>query len=145
MMGKIGAVGWIEWKAMLSSLIFLPYAAWLLKIYGYDKTSKRMLRAEKKIMGDPNQQLALALQLSRGVNMATKYYPYGTNCLKKSLVLARLLARYGIEYEIKFGVAREKERFRAHAWVVSHHLILNDEQNVNAGFIELKSPGRNQF
>lgn len=49
------------------------------------------------------------------------------DCLPRSLALASLLRRRGIDAEICFGV--EKLPFRAHAWVEASGFVVNDSPN----------------
>lgn len=51
------------------------------------------------------------------VEVAGRYAPLGATCLKKSLVLARILAGEGIPTTLRIGVARQGEGLRAHAWL----------------------------
>lgn len=51
------------------------------------------------------------------VEVASRYHVLKPTCLKKALVLYRLLRRRGVEVELVIGVRRAEERLEAHAWV----------------------------
>lgn len=51
----------------------------------------------------------------------------GTTCLKSGLALQRLLSRHGHLSELHIGVAREDEKFSAHAWLICEGRILMGE------------------
>lgn len=57
--------------------------------------------------------------LSRAVNLATSVWPLRTTCLIRSLVLAKLLRRYGHQAVVVLGVIDKASRqdWLAHAWV----------------------------
>jgi hypothetical protein len=51
----------------------------------------------------------------------------GCTCLVSALALQRLLSRHGHVSELHVGVARQGERFSAHAWLVGDGRILIGE------------------
>jgi hypothetical protein len=53
---------------------------------------------------------------ARLVQAVTACYPLGT-CLKRSLILFRLLRRRGIPAELRLGVRTVEGTFSAHAWI----------------------------
>jgi hypothetical protein len=58
-------------------------------------------------------------------------------CLARALVLARLLARHGLDAHLVVGVATEQGRFAAHAWVEHQGRPLDLVPCVSAGYTEL--------
>jgi hypothetical protein len=57
-----------------------------------------------------------AVRLGRAVVRTLAFLPGDTRCLRRSLVLTRLLARRGISAQLVIG-ARTVPEFLAHAWV----------------------------
>jgi hypothetical protein len=54
-------------------------------------------------------------------------YPLNATCLKKSLVLLRVLRRRGYAAELRLGVRRVDGAFASHAWVeCGDHRLLDD-------------------
>jgi len=51
------------------------------------------------------------------LEVARRYSPLRSTCLKDALVLARMLRAEGIDAAVKIGVARGDGGLRAHAWV----------------------------
>ena len=51
------------------------------------------------------------------LEVARRYSPLPSTCLKDALVLAQLLRAEGIDAAVKIGVARGDGGLRAHAWV----------------------------
>lgn len=56
---------------------------------------------------------------------------YPTECLTRSIVLAHVLSRYGIEAELVLGVRKLLGNFEAHAWVEVDGQPLNEKEPVN--------------
>ena len=51
------------------------------------------------------------------LEVARRYSPLPSTCLKDALVLARMLRAEGLDAAVKIGVARGDGGLRAHAWV----------------------------
>jgi hypothetical protein len=65
-----------------------------------------------------------ARRAARLVEGAASFYPLRATCLKKSLVLYRILRRRGVPAELRLGVRKAEGDFTAHAWVESRGDIL---------------------
>jgi hypothetical protein len=78
-----------------------------------------MLRGGHAVVDVRNRtEVAAATRLGNIVNRALRPIPFDSRCLRKSLVLTRLLTRRGIAARLVIGVTL-KPQFRAHAWVES--------------------------
>ncbi len=51
------------------------------------------------------------------VEVADRYAPGRSSCLRKAAALAWLMRRRGIATSLRIGVAREEEKFVAHSWL----------------------------
>lgn len=58
------------------------------------------------------------------VDATAAFYPLNPTCLKKSLILLRILGRRGVRAELCLGVRKEQEQLGAHAWVVCEGRIV---------------------
>jgi len=93
----------------------------------------RLLNMCKKVFLNGKGEVVLGLvpaisRLAWLVEVAGRYTPLTTTCLKKALVLSWLLGRKGIPTELRIGVARQDGMLKAHAWldydgqvIVGHH------------------------
>lgn len=54
------------------------------------------------------------------IEVADRYAPGRSSCLRQSVALSWLLRRRGIATTIRIGVAREGENFVAHSWLQSN-------------------------
>jgi hypothetical protein len=56
-------------------------------------------------------------RVQRLVDIAARNHLYSMGCLRRSLVLQRLLGRRGIATDLRIGVRKEDANLRAHAWL----------------------------
>jgi len=69
------------------------------------------------------------------VDATAAFYPLNPTCLKKSLILLRILGRRGVRAELRLGVRKAQEQFSAHAWVVCEGRIV-----LGGGIVHLFTP-----
>lgn len=67
---------------------------------------------------DPLAEKYAAVRLGKAIGRTLSILPLDSRCLVRSLVLAEMLARRGIESRVVIGV-KPSPNFRAHAWVES--------------------------
>jgi len=72
--------------------------------------------------------------IANTVRVAARHGIYHANCLEQSLILWWLLARKGIESELRFGARKEHFRLEAHAWVECCGVPLNEASDVYKQF-----------
>src|SRR5262249_47598455 len=80
---------------------------WLLPL----ATARRIVMAAAAIAARPSPE-----QSVWAVRVAGRYVP-GATCLTQALAVQALLARIGHESQVEIGVAKDAEKFEAHAWV----------------------------
>lgn len=66
--------------------------------------------------GAPRQPIDVD-RAARIIERLGPYYPLRATCLKKSLVLFRILRRRGVPAELRLGVRKVEGDFNAHAWI----------------------------
>jgi len=136
---KICSLNWLEWRLIFSSLVLLPYTAVLLRTRGFKRTRANFESVSMTKSGlSSGKQIEQARQASRAVAIAARYGPYRANCLKRSLVLLRVLRRRGVICELKLGAHLEGGDLSAHAWVQHDGIVLNDDQDIGDRFAMLR-------
>src|SRR5262245_18955211 len=70
----------------------------------------------------------------RMVDVAARMLPWHSSYLHRSLTLWFLLRRQGIVAELQIGVCKADDQLRAHAWVESGGLVLNDGADAKARY-----------
>jgi len=128
---KLRALSLDEWWLLLLSLFMLPLIAVLLRFAGFNRTKNILSKFISNEPGNNKQQPGpdQTHSIARMVSVAACYGLYRANCLKQSLLLWWLLARRGLESEIRFGVREgPEEEFGAHAWVEYNGINLCDSE-----------------
>lgn len=85
----------------------------------------------KKRSAPPAPDLTVS-RLAWLVEVAARFTPVNATCLKKALVLCRLLGRRGIASTLQIGVARCEGNLAAHAWLESGGQVVFGEREMNA-------------
>lgn len=62
--------------------------------------------------------------------MAVRATAGDDNCLLRSVMLARYLAKHGYAPKIIFGMGKDGANFQAHSWVELGGLPVNDRDNI---------------
>ncbi len=73
--------------------------------------------------------------MARLVEIAARYSLSPGTCLQQSVTLWWLLAREDISSELRIGVRRPDETFKAHAWVEVQELVVNDPDRLVADYV----------
>lgn len=129
-----------ERSLFLQALILLPVVSLSLRLRGLQRTKTAIASLlNQDISLPPEAQAPVVAKTTRMVNIATRYSPLWTNCLKKSLVLWYLLQRQGINSELRIGVRKDEGDFTAHAWVEYQGMVLSDRQNVGQHYTVFNS------
>jgi hypothetical protein len=79
--------------------------------------------------GAPPERAVLR-RAARCVDVAARHHLWPMTCLRRALVLQRLLAERGLQTTLRFGVRREGERLAAHAWLEGHGLPLAEAEGI---------------
>ncbi len=116
-----------RWNKLLSltfsEVCFLVEAA--ATVVGFD-LAFRLLSSKtclalfgRKAASDRKQKGVDSQRMAWLVDVADRYAPGKSSCLRQTAALAWLLRRRGIATNLRIGVAREKGIFMAHSWLES--------------------------
>jgi Transglutaminase-like superfamily len=123
-------------------------AAEIVRIYAPTRAriARNRLRLLEQLPSSPSAQApsrsaglshghetAQAARLGSAVARVLDLLPTDSSCLTRSLVLARLLSRRGIESSLVIGVSGAGGRFTAHAWVERRGMPLLDPGPADLG------------
>ncbi len=73
------------------------------------------------------------------VDVADRYAPGKSSCLRQTAALAWLLRRRGVATSLRIGVAREEEKFVAHSWLETGEGELFGQSDTDK-YVPLSSP-----
>jgi hypothetical protein len=120
-----------ERRALAAAFLVLPAVSLALRLTGLGRT-RRLLRAcvGRAQPASRVGETHVARSVARLVARAASHIPGHPACLTQALTLWFLLARQGIESEVRIGVQKEAGVFGAHAWVELDGQILLDTPDV---------------
>lgn len=84
------------------------------------------------------QAIERGRKYARLIEVAARHHVSHPRCLSQSLVLHHWLCREGLPSELRIGVRKEYEQFRAHAWVELGAVVVNDSTDSVAAFSALE-------
>lgn len=151
---KLRALSWEGRWLLVQASLLLPLTAIVVHTIGVGRwqrvlarttpfskpsiSSSRLATAKSTGIPDSAGQGPSTIQKARvianTVRVAARHGIYHANCLEQSLILWLLLARKGIESELRFGARKENFRLEAHAWVECCGVPLNEALDVHEQF-----------
>lgn len=132
--------------------------AWLL-LLGVDlglrwipfKQLRALLRLEadqvRKAEEGPSLDRSLSEERARAwrtwqvMDKAARNHLYEMTCLRRSLVLQRLLIDQGLKAELKIGVRKDDGNLLAHAWVELDGAAVGDQAGIEQSYAQLARLG----
>ena len=132
---KFSQLTWKERWMLLQALVFLPLIAAGLHCMNFQRLSSILARfspVPDEVCRDTAMQQAAAT--THLVRVAASRTPFKITCLVRSTALWFLLRRQGIGSEIRIGVNQQGGTFKAHAWVESNGVVLNDRNDIHNQF-----------
>lgn len=85
----------------------------------------------------PEQAQAVIEHTAWLVDVARRYHPARYTCLRRALVLQRLLYREGVATQLRFGVRKEGGQLQAHAWLEFQGQPVGDPEALTGRFVPL--------
>jgi hypothetical protein len=132
---KLFQLTWRERWILLQAIVFLPIIVAGLHCMNFQRLSSILVRFSPmsgEVCRDTAMQQAAAT--THLVQVAASRTPFKITCLVRSTALWFLLRRQGIGSEIRIGVNQQGGKFKAHAWVESNGIVLNDRNDIHNQF-----------
>jgi hypothetical protein len=98
---------------LMEAFVRLVAVSLLLRLTKFSATHRLWLHNSQKRL-DPSP--LTVDEICRAVTMAARFVP-GANCLVQAIVGRSVLRRAGHAAELRIGVSKKSEIFKAHAWV----------------------------
>jgi len=109
---RLLVAAWFTWCRVALELAFRSPRTILA-----DQGSAGAVSLSDRVPSEEEELGSFILRSAELVELAGRYAPVADSCLRRSLVLRRLLSRRGIETVLHLGVARNGEDLDAHAWL----------------------------
>jgi hypothetical protein len=118
-------------RLLLEALLLLPVVGFGVRLLGFGRIRRRLARGVG-CKGPPpdDTQTLLADRVAWAVSAAARYGPYRANCLRRGMLLWWMLARRGIDADLRFGARLRGKDVEAHAWVEHRGRVLGDSADV---------------
>lgn len=113
-----------EWRLTALSVVAVPVAAGVLRLFGFYGTWSRVAAI------DAGRVRVDVTQVARAVGRVRRFGPFRGNCLSTSIALLWLLRRGGHDAVLRLGTQLAPTGLTAHAWVELGGRVLNDSADV---------------
>ena len=100
----------------------------LLKLIAFKTTIGFLRKLDKNREGNAKNELSeIDLKMYRSmIWLSYKFWPF-INCLSTSLAFWFVLQRRGINTELRFGVLKDGDKLRSHAWLEHDNNVLSPD------------------
>jgi hypothetical protein len=106
-----------DWRVLARAWYLLLLADVGLRVLPFRRVQRGVPPAADVLVG-PSEEIAATLRrLRQLVDMAARNHLYPMTCLRRALVLQRMLAQRGIATKLEIGVRKEAGALAAHAWL----------------------------
>ena len=79
----------------------------------------------------------LAAKMHEAVRLAARLHFYRAECLPKSVVLADMLTKRGLNAVVAIGVNKKGDSLTSHAWVELDGLMIGEPESIRQDFTSL--------
>jgi Transglutaminase-like superfamily len=122
----------------LKAIIALPLTYFGLRMFGLKRCQVILGRLGAAKKEPEAADIAfLTNRLSGLIMNAANNGLFRANCLPRSLTLWWFLRRHGIQSELHFGMQKENDQIKGHAWIERHGKVLNDDSDALDRFVRL--------
>ncbi len=129
-----------DWHLLVRAWLLLLYVDLGLRTLPFPRLQAWASRAAPGgVAPSPGEAEAAIRQTYHMVHIAGRNHLYAMTCLRRSLVTQRLLARRGINTDLRFGVQKADGQLQAHAWLEYEHTPIGEPEALSKRFIPLVS------
>jgi len=127
------ALSTAERRAFFISLGLYPGIGLSLHIMGFKRTFSWLdsTAGVNSPSSEEKRVYEILLNTHQVFWLVKRYIPYKGTCLSRSMLLYWLLRREGVETNLRIGVKKDQEVFKAHAWLEYKTIVLNDLQRID--------------
>ena len=126
--------------ALLSYGVRVPVYQLALIVMGYERFQRIFIPSQ--LSGRTPKSIEYAKHHGQLVNMAVGAIAGGDNCLLRSVILSRHLAKRGYAPEVIFGTRKDCSSFQAHSWVEVDGLVVNDRDDIALSHALFEAPNK---
>ena len=143
---KFRALTAAEWRVLLAASMLLPMIWAAIHAGALNGCLRRIARPR----AEPDAQGSLRLgarspplevaRIAGLVGLAARYSPAPVTCLSRSIVLAWILRRHGVDSDLRIGVRMTNGALDAHAWLEREGIPIGDAPRTGPHFLPFDDP-----
>ena len=131
-------------RLIARAALLLPLTKLGLRCFGFQLAKnwieKLSSPVNQKVVPKRDDQLGVAMRVTRAVLSAQLHGPVSPNCLERSLTLWWILRNEGVNGELHIGARKQEAQLEAHAWVEWGGRVLNDGEEVRHEYALFDGP-----
>ena len=135
----------IDWWLFGKAWILLLLTDVGLRLLSYQRVSEWIMSPVDESMISSGDIDKIIIQSKDAVKRASRNHIYKMTCLRRSLVLQRLIATQGVQTELRFGIQREEGDLKGHAWLEYRGRPVSEPETITESFAPLLSTKSNQI
>lgn len=113
-LARLRSLSGAELRLLARAFLLLLVADLALRTLSFERARRLLARVPPAGPPPPPDRIA---EIVRLVDAAARHHLYPMTCLRRTLVLQRLLLQEGLPTRLRLGVRGEGRRFEAHAWL----------------------------
>lgn len=133
-----------DWRVMARAWFWLLLVDAGLRLLPFPRVQRVVPPVAHSLAGSPEETAAAIRRLRRLVDIAARNHLYPMTCLRRALVLQRMLAQAGIATKLQFGVRKEAGALAAHAWLEYDGQPIGQPEAIAARYAPLATVGENR-
>ncbi len=125
-----------EWRLFWRAWLLLLAVDWRLRRWPFPALQRWAAEARGEASGPVT---VMIWRTWRMVDTASRNHLYAMTCLRRALVLQRMLGLQGCRSELRIGVRKEEGRLAAHAWVEFDGRPVGEAEDIDRRYETLDS------
>ena len=126
-----------DWQRYLQAWFLLLFIDLGLRMLPFRRLQSWLKTRPARPAPPFNETESMIRLTQSAVDRAIRNHLYPMTCLRRALTLQRMLARRGVDSELRFGVQRQGESITAHAWLEHNGQPLGETQAVEKRYAPL--------
>jgi hypothetical protein len=133
-----------DWRVLARAWCLLLLVDVGLRVLPFRRVQRVVPPVAYGLAGSAEETAAAIRRLRRLVDIAARNHLYPMTCLRRALVLQRMLAQRGIATKLQFGVRKEAGALAAHAWLEYDGQPIGQPEAIAARYAPLAARGEIQ-
>jgi transglutaminase superfamily protein len=129
-----------EWRVLFAASVLLPGIWIAMRAGAHDMCLRLASRQARRASPRPAPSAEEIARIAALVGVAARRSPAPVTCLSRSIALAWILRRHGVDSELRIGVRMTNGAFDAHAWLERDGVAIGDAPQSGPPFLPFREP-----